>query len=273
MSINKVDEILLTGEEIKEIEEKAAVHSDLRQPNLINLFGKSHKTIFNLSLTHGLILIQGNQDTGFEHIRRRHEFYSRYSFWKEQIEKNDENFILDIPSKFSPKSIPILDYIKIADELYKPENLNNTKNKNPHQFDMFSGKVSYHKSDQTYHLILYKNSKIIHTLYPDKSIKKRKRVKGFHFFRGPISASNDLSNGIITIKFNYLNHQNKKKYLIVIEKNLSKRVETITVSTCDLEGLPLDKKIVLVNNKFQYYKSVGNLLRICRPQRIRKPNS
>jgi hypothetical protein len=250
-------EILLTIEEIKEIQEKAFNSTNLRQPNLINLFGKSHKTIFNLSYENGLILIQGNEYTGFEHIRRRHEFYSRHSFWKEKTNTIKNELILDKPSKFSPRSTPILDYVKISDKLYKPENLNNSKNKNPELFDMYTGKITYHGNTLIYHLLIYKDSKIIHTLYPDKSVKKIKKLKGFHFSRGAISVSHDLFSHIINIKIPYFDGHNKRRYVISIEKNIPNKVETTTISKCDLSGNLSDLKVILIRKKFSYYKSMG----------------
>ena len=82
----------------------------------------------NVSAIHGLILIHGDEDTGFEHIRLRHEIYSPKTYWK--VGEND-SLKLDYPSKFSPKSIPIFDYVLLADAMCRVDFINIEGNKAP----------------------------------------------------------------------------------------------------------------------------------------------
>ena len=51
------DELLLTADEIKEIEDYAIKHPILKQPNIINLFELGYKSIVKISPMHNLIFV------------------------------------------------------------------------------------------------------------------------------------------------------------------------------------------------------------------------
>ena len=163
----------LTNEEINLIEANAHLCPELSNPNCINPIAFDKISIMNLSEKNLLILIKGNKHTGFDHIHQRHEFFSWIPHWKEV----NGNYYLDNPERLSPKSVPILDYVIIADEVYKEENLNLTNCKAPDLYDMYTGIIEYYGGKHLFHLLLHKRSKIIHTLYPDESIQKKKKPK------------------------------------------------------------------------------------------------
>lgn len=58
----------------------------------------------------GLIHLHGNADTGWEHILNRHSYYSFTNHFGKGAQGN--------PSKFTGSSIPISDFVKIADDVF-----------------------------------------------------------------------------------------------------------------------------------------------------------
>lgn len=200
-------EILLTPDEIVEIETFADKNPIYRNELVMN-FGTDIKTVYKTSPIHGLILIKGNEHTGFEHINYRHEFWTVEPFWK------------DNPSRFKTNSIPWLDYIKIADSIYGSNNLNLTKNKHPDQFDLYTGRHTHSdNSAAVYNLITYKNSKIIHTLFPAEKTNNINKPKKFGFKRGDVTAEDFPTKDLCEIKVPYFNDEQKIKYTLLIRKS------------------------------------------------------
>lgn len=125
----------------------------------------------------GLIFIEGNDETGFKHISERHNYYSDRIDWINFKDNNNNTRErkgihgeiiknLDNPSRFSPNSIPIIDFVRIADDVFCTENYCLEKNKERELFDLYIG-CSKSINDRKYRLITYKNTKIVHTLFPD----------------------------------------------------------------------------------------------------------
>lgn len=221
------DEILLTTEEIKEIEEYARQNPHLKDPNVINIFGPGHKTIWKISPKHELIIIKGNEHTGFEHIHRRHEFWSEAPNWIDIVDKSGQKRKkLQDQSKFRTDSIPFWDYANIADSVYSPDNLDTQNNRRPDNFDLFVG-LHKHKDGSTskYRLFTYKDTKIVHTLHPQSTKNNRKRIKKFDFARGAVSVSEHIQESIIETIVPYYNHEGKTKYSIMSRKFLATNTE------------------------------------------------
>jgi hypothetical protein len=213
-------EILLTQSEIAEIE-SFAKNNPIYKSEFVTNIGNDLKTLYRISPKHELILIKGNKFTGFEHIHLRHEFWTVEPFNK------------DNPSRFKTNSIPWIDYINIADSIYSPENIN-PKNKRPELFDYYTGQ-HIHKDNTTavYNLLTYKDSKIIHTLFPEEKTNNTKKPKKFKFKRGHVTAETPIS-GICEIKIPYFNEQQELKYSLLI---------------CKCESLKLEKAIILIHDK------------------------
>jgi hypothetical protein len=160
-----MEEILLTPEEIEKISTKAK-YSILNNPGFVGQFTKFRTDIFSISTNKKLIFIQGDNFTGLQHINMRHRFYTNA---QSKISKN--SFVAT--SRFPKDLGKLFDYQKISEALYNPENVD-SKNNNPILFDVYKG-----KADETgieYRLILYKGTKIVHTLFP---IEKKKQKKKF----------------------------------------------------------------------------------------------
>lgn len=217
------ENLLLTVDEIQEIERTAANSPELRLENVINFFGNGHKTIYKISPVKGLIFIKGNSETGFEHIHARHEFWSTNPYWKENPEGKTK---LGDPSRFNKSSIPIIDYILLGDAIFSNENKNTDKNHDPSRFDMYSGEYTEQDgSKSVYHLLTYKDTKIVHTLYPQSQKYNLKRPDKFHFSRGTVSAEETPAKSLFEIKIPYLNSENKTVYSILIRKHTELKQE------------------------------------------------
>jgi hypothetical protein len=119
--------------------------------------------------------------------------------------------------------MPIFDYIKIAEELYTPDNISIEKNKEPEIFDVFEGHVNEENNGNSkYRMVLYKNTKIVHTLFP-KSDKHNKK-KYIDFRRGK-------ANGMIDEKFckiaiPYFDHQNIVIFSFQVIREFNENLET-----------------------------------------------
>jgi hypothetical protein len=158
-----MNEILLTTEEIKKINSDAST-SLLNIPGVFGKFTKKKTDILSLSPINRLIFIQGDSFTGITHINLRHRYYTN-SFSKTK----DNRFAPT--SKFEKESGKLFDYHKISDKLYSSHNTD-LDNYRPDIFEIYKSKVD----DIEYKMILYKDTKIIHTIFP---IQRKKDFKKF----------------------------------------------------------------------------------------------
>ena len=122
-----------------------------------------------------LILTKGNSYTAYQHIKERHHY------WSINIYPKGKGF--GAQSKF-PEGIAPIDFIKIADQIYSEENfIENNEHKDSDKFEKYLGKYTFPNNDvDTINLILYKGTKIIHSLYPqnNKYNKLKNREKFTH---------------------------------------------------------------------------------------------
>jgi len=171
-------EKLLTTEQINDIVAFVESCPELRHPDSVNI-GLDVTTVLKMGFKTGVIIIHGNEDTGFEHIKTRHDFYGK-AFW-------DKKGKLTSPGKFSPRSIPILEYTKIADAMYNEAFLNVDSNKAPHLFDLYEGIPDVTEAEgRNFRMILYKNTKIVHNLFPTDKLYPIKKPAGFNFEKGRV---------------------------------------------------------------------------------------
>ncbi len=233
MNTTSEPEILLTKEEIAQIS-KEGLNPILRHPDVINV-GRTHTAIIKVTTKNGLIFIKGNNYTGFEHIHQRHDFFSPKFYWKEDTQmKSDSKIRLDNPGKFSSKSIPIFDYVAIADEVFQPNNLNIKGNKRPKDFDIYDGNYTHKDGESVnYRLVIYKDSLIVHSLFPTKKTFNREKI--LNYARGPVSAT--LNNSGLFIKIPYLNHANEVVFRVLIKKVLKENKEECFIEAFDKAGM------------------------------------
>lgn len=181
----------------------------------------------------GLILIRGNSKTGYKHIRERHDFWTI------------KNYIVgnrfQAQSKFSPEIFPI-DYIKIANEIYSKENLIvNNDHIEADQFEKYVGKCNFDGEKEDVNLLLYKNTKIIHSLFPQnkKHNKNRNRTK-YPYVRGKVAVEVNYRNEVTEIYVPFLNHDFEEKYILFIERFYDKELEDRYIFILDNEGKLID---------------------------------
>lgn len=173
-----MNERLLTKKEIDQVLVESNNPRYLER-KYINL-GLTSTSVMRISAKHKLIMIGGNSDTGFKHIMERHSALSQAAYWK-----TDPKLHLDNPSVFQLGLVPIFDFLHIADSIFEPRNLiTDKKNRHPELFDVYAGSHTFTNNLLCkYVLILYKGTKIIHTLFPIEKTFNRKKIvnlkKGF----------------------------------------------------------------------------------------------
>ncbi len=87
-----------------------------------------------------MIMIKGDDFSGFAHIQKRHNHYKR-----NYTPIGEQTFIPT--SKFHSKSRSLPDCIELADLLYSPEHLNERRNKQPEVFEVYQGDYTFEKSN------------------------------------------------------------------------------------------------------------------------------
>lgn len=227
-------ETLLTSDEIQYVLSVVNASPWLRHPDIIS-FGKNKTDILKVTPINGVIIIQGDKDTGFEHVHSRHDFWSTNSYWKEV---NNE-IRLDNPSLFSRKSTPILDYSNIADELFLESNKNDAKNKFPESVDLYSGKINDQTNgDQVYHLITYKGTPILHSLFPESRQNNRHNSsnKILPFRKGKMEGQVLYNPTVISMGIPYHDSYDKIVYSFEIYRLMDERREVGVIRDMGLEG-------------------------------------
>ncbi|WP_121811324.1 hypothetical protein [Mucilaginibacter kameinonensis] len=228
-------EILFTKAQITAIEEEASSNLAFYLDTRVISGEATEISILTISEKHQLIFTEGNTHTGFRHLKDRHAQFSYEHYWQ----KTPDGYRLDAPSKFHPGMMPIIDYVKIADTIFLPENKNVTKNNHPDQFDKYSGTYSYQSGpDEKYHLLTYKDTRIVHTLFPDKKRHNRKsRVK---LGRGVVTTSFKFPEGHNDLVLPYTDSSGKTAYSILIRRYFPQEIEHRFIQKHDNTGEPTD---------------------------------
>jgi hypothetical protein len=241
-------EKLFTKDELMIIEKEANSNLDYYLDTSV-LNGKATQTsIITISKKNNLIFVEGNLDTGFKHLSDRHSFLSFKNYW---ITNEEDNLKLDNPSKFNPRMMPILDYVKIADTIFCEENKNITKNNKSELFDKFSGQFNYDDMEK-YHLITYKNTKIVHTLFPDK--KKHNSKRKCKFGKGTSKITLKLPEGYNDLFMPYENSEGKIAYSILFRKFYLEKIERVYIQKHDDDENPIEQHLLLFRNFEDYEK-------------------
>ena len=224
-------ERIFTFSELKKIERNA-----LENPDYIGgvtIDGNStEKSIKTISKVNNLIIVEGNEYTGFKHLNERHSYFSQNNYW---ITDNSEISKLDKPSKFHPKMMPIIDFVKIADSIFKPENKNITKNSRPNIFDKYTGTYIFSDNQsEKYHLIVYKDTKIVHTLFPNS--KKNNRKTKMKYGRGIVTTTLKIPGNINDLLVPYENDKGIMVYSILLRKYYNEKIERLIIQKHNNNG-------------------------------------
>lgn len=222
-------------------------------PGVICFFTKNNPLEIIKVSPKGLIFIEGNDETGFKHISERHNYYSDRIDWIDFKDNNSKTIEktgthggtiknLDNPSRFSPNSIPIVDFVKIADDVFCAENYCLEKNKERELFDLYIGH-SKSINDKKYRLITYKDTKIVHSLFPDD--KKSKKEKVVNYSKGKLIGIHIPDAGPVTsIELPYYDYRNIERYKIIIRRNHDSGHEKIYIQKNLINGQPFLVKII-----------------------------
>lgn len=223
-------------ERILSLEEIDKITTESNDPkyqvrNLLHL-GLTLTSIMRISAKAGLILIRGNRFTGFDHILERHSSNSKAAHWKV-----DKKVYLENPSRFSLDTTPIYDYLHIAESVYLPENLVTDENKRPDLFDLYIGLHTDKEARiANYKLVLYKNSKIIHSLFPTKKTFNKKKVLNLR--QGFASSTSYAKTCIDIYTIPYFDINKIELFTIVICLNKVSGSEKWAIQINTSEGIP-----------------------------------
>jgi hypothetical protein len=232
-------EKLFTAAQLAAIEQEAQNNLAFYFATTVSDGNATEISIVTISEKQQLIITEGNDDTGFQHLRDRHALYSYKNYWQ----KTDNGYRLDDPSKFHPRMMPIIDYVKIADIIFAPENKNITKNNHPDKFDKYTGTYTYKDGlAEKYHLLTYKDTKIVHTLFPDKKRHNQKiKVK---FGKGTVTTKMKFPEGHNDLYLPYENSAGITAYSILIRRYFAQELEVSYIQKHDTLGNPEDLFII-----------------------------
>jgi len=197
------------------------------------IYGEPNEiSILTISKHKQLIFVEGNEYTGYRHLADRHSSFSYKNYWK--IDK-DGNLKLDNPSKFDPEFRPIIDFILIAEAVFEIGHKNITNNTRPDIFDKYTGYfVSSKNISEKFHLLTYKDTKIVHTLFPDK---KTHNVKvNCRFGKGTVSSFYKFPEAHNDLFFPYYTSNGIVAYSILIRKYFLKGIERLIIQKHDKAG-------------------------------------
>jgi hypothetical protein len=203
----------------------------------------TERTLITISKEKKLIIAHGNEDTGWEHLRNRHAPYTFKNYWKSNGEGLQN---LDNPGKFHPRMMPIIDYVKIADVIFDESNRNIEKNKRPDLFDMFTGSYVFESEPvETYHLFVYKDTRIVHTLFPHR--KKNNPKNKTDFAKGAVSVETKHQEGFVDLRVPYLNEHERPAFSVLVRKIWPIQTEFLLIAVHDTDGS--DKEYFLLGTR------------------------
>lgn len=242
-------EKIFTKQELDLIEKEAISNTDYYLDATVLNGDATETSIITISKNKKLIFVEGNDYTGFIHLRERHNCFSFNNFW---ISTEQDIVKLDNPSKFNPKMMPILDYVKIADTIFCKENKNITKNNRLDLFDKFTGNFKYEDNEiEKYHLLTYKDTKIVHSLFPDK--KKYNFKRKCKFGKGITTTTLKFPEGYNDLLVPYDNDKGKTVYSILFRKYYSEKIERVFIQRHDKDGKAIEQYL-LADRHFEHHE-------------------
>lgn len=182
-------------------------------------------SIKTISVDKHLIFVVGNEHTGFDHLNDRHSYFSNENYW---TLSEYGNYKLDNPSKFNPEMIPIVDYLKIAEAIFYEQNKNITKNNRPDLFDKYTGYYTFTDGiSEKYHMLTYKDTKIVHTFFPDK--KRHNRKIKCKYGKGIVTTKMIVHEAINELLVPYENKDGMMAYSILLKKDYATMTEKLLI--------------------------------------------
>ena len=228
-------ERLFSKDDIRAIEKDAADNFEEYYGGLVGDGNATERSIMTISKLKELIFVKGNDDTGWNHLWDRHTSNSFQQYWKPDDQGKE---MLDKPSKFHGQMMPIIEYVKVADAIFTPENKNIEKNNHPDIFDVYSGTYTFKEYSEKYRLVVYKDSKVVHTLFPTG--KKQNPPNRTKYAKGPVSKGFAFPAGYNDLRLPYFNAKGLTAYSLLLRKFLGEQVERFFVVIHDAAGEDLE---------------------------------
>lgn len=225
----------LSSEQIEHILYKSKYDFAWQIPGIVS-FGGDWKDILTIS-PQGLIYIHGNSDTGWKHIQDRHSYYSTANQFGKGAHGN--------PSKFLGKSIPINDYVNIADDVFTQGNIDTKEHSDGKMFVKYVGQssrfVGSNGNKEDFVLILYRNTMIVHSLYPKKDIEKgrpKKLLENLSRDQNLITAKMKMLGTDVIVELPYVNRSSIVRYIILIRIDFKTLMATLHLQVNIPNGTP-----------------------------------
>lgn len=224
-------ELILNAQDIRDVEHEAATEFEFKYygVRLMDSASYNFKKVLQVSDVNNLILIKGNKDTCYEHIRMRH------NYWTTSVYPQGESF--QFQGLFPQDTYPAM-FTNIADTIYSYGKLiKDNVNQGAKIFDLYEGHVIFNGLDKPdkVKLLLYKDTRIIHTMYPQSSKynkRKKNRPSGFSFARGEVKVVQH--NSFTKLVFvPYLDTKLRTKYVFIVQKNFVLAKELLTIHVYD----------------------------------------
>ena len=187
----------------------------------MGIFAGSHQNWFSILKISpiGLIHIYGNRDTGWAHIISRHSYYSDDLYFGDGSLGN--------PSRFQSATTAIFDWVRIADDVFNNGQVDEREHPDAAQFIKYTGRSANYEGangkELDFILILYRDTKIVHSLFPKKDMVpagKRSKLKQFKRSISDATASTTYWYDFLTITIFYLNSELTARYLIIVHIDL-----------------------------------------------------
>ncbi|MGB6268279.1 MAG: hypothetical protein WBF67_04650, partial [Olleya sp.] len=123
-----------------------------------------------------------------------------------------------------------VDFVRIADSIYHPQNeIKDNEHSGAEFFDLYRASITFPDYDkpEPVNLLIYKNTKIIHTLYPKRDTfeRKIKKAKGFLFHRDKVEIEYSVNERYLQIRIPYISFNRKLWYALFIDKDFKKNIE------------------------------------------------
>lgn len=200
-------------------------------------FTKNWYDVFTISPA-GLIHISGNDDTGWKHIMERHGYFSNSSYFGSGAIGN--------PNKFNREIRPGEEYRNIGDDIFMQQQRDLRPHPDDQLFEKFKGVSSnYSGSDGTskeFNLILYKGTRIVHSLYPTKNLEGKlpKRVLStLTRSKTKINAVSNFEADYYIINIPYDNEEGITRYIIIFKLDVETMMAKGYLQLNDLVGNPV----------------------------------
>jgi hypothetical protein len=182
-----------------------------------------------------MVFIYGNDHFGTIHINHRHGWFSDGAEWRKEPSGRE---FLDNPSKLSMHSVPFDEYRRIADEIYQPAN--RVLSKTEGVFEKYTGACAYEgKKDAVFHLLVYKGTKIVHTLFPQGKQFNRVKKNILNYKKDKLTVDEKPFRHLVIGKQPYYNAEFVIRYIIIVVLNNETGRRQIWIETTTRAGNPM----------------------------------